>query len=206
MKNIETPPLISRKVLFPFLLGITVLFISNVAVAQNKWSITFRPGVNFPTKDLGDADLKTGFGLEGTVAYRFMPHLGVYAGWSWNKFSAEQSFAGTDTDFEETGYSYGLQFIHPIGSSKVNYLLRGGGLYNHIETENKEGDIIADSGHGFGWDIETGVSIPLGERWQFAPGIRYRALSRDIEIGTTKTPVDLNYISVGVGLSWAFGK
>ncbi len=196
----------ARKLVVSFFFVVMLNFISNYAAAQNKWTLTFRPGVNFATKDLGDAKLKTGFGLEGTIAYNFMPNLAIYTGWSWNKFSANQSFAGANMDFDETGYCFGLQIVQPFGSSKTGFMLRGGGLYNHIEIENSEGKIIADSGHGLGWEIETGLSVPLGNSLRFIPGIRYRALSRDIKFNNVTTPVDLNYISVGAGLSWSFGK
>jgi len=182
------------------LLAIVFAFTSQFTVAQDRWSFELRPGVNFATKKLGDANLNTGFGAEGTFAYRFMPHLSVYAGWSWNKFGSDQKIDGTSLDFEETGYTYGLQYIHPIGNSNINMLARAGGLANHIEAEN-DGDVIADSGHGFGWQIEGGLAIPLSEKWQLLPSVRYRSLSRDITIETTSTSVDLNYISVGLGIA-----
>lgn len=184
--------------LFSFLL---VLF---SAAAQNKWGIEVKPGVNFATTKLGDADLKTGFGFEGTLSYRFVKHLGVYAGWSWNKFSADQSFAGSKADFEETGYCFGLQFVHPVGSSNINYMLKGGGTYNHIETENSAGNIINDTGHGLGWQAGAGAVIPLGNRFSLTPEVRYRSLARGMTIGEVKKDVNLNYVSVGVGLSFSF--
>ena len=193
-----------RKCLAPLLLSLTFLVFSNAAFAQNKWSIEVRPGVNFATKDLGNANLKTGFGFEGTINYRFIPHLSAYAGWGWNKFAADQSFAGVKNDFDETGYTFGLQFIHPSEKSKLSYLIEVGGIYNHIEIENNNGDIIADSGHGLGWQAGVGLIVPMGEHFNLIPAVRYRALSRDIEIDGSKTKVDLNYITVGVGLSWSF--
>ena len=174
------------------------------AQAQNRWGAEFRSGVDFATKDIADADLKTGFGFEGTVAYRFMPHLAAYAGWSWNHFAVDQSFAGTDASFEETGYTFGFQFIHPIGESEVDYLVRLGGTYNHLEIENNNGDVFIDSGHGLGWQAEAGLVIHLSGKFSLLPSVRYRSLSRDIEINNTNTSVDLNYVSVGVGLSWSF--
>ncbi|WP_420575820.1 porin family protein [Ekhidna sp.] len=182
---------------------IALIGVSQSALAQDRLSFEFRPGVSLATKDLGDADLKTGFGFEGTFAYRFMPHLSVYAGWGWNKFGSDQEINGTSLDFEETGYTYGLQFIHPIGDSKVDLLIRGGGLANHIEVEQGD-DIIADSGHGFGWQLGAGLVIPLADKWNLMPSVRYRSLSRDIEIETATTSVDLNYISAGVGISRTF--
>lgn len=176
-------------------------------VAQDKWSVELRPNLNFPTTELGDADIKTGFGFEAAVGYRFMEHLGAYIGWGYNTFNTDDSsFAGPgDTDFDETGYTFGLQFIHPIGTSQnLSYLVRAGGIYNHIEVENDAGDITADSGHGLGWEIGAGVQIDLGNKWNLRPQIGYRALSRDIEIGGDTTDVDLNYLAFGVGLAKIF--
>ena len=174
------------------------------AQTNNRWSLEFRPSFDYATQDISDADLGIGFGLEGTIAYRFMPHLAAYAGWSWNHFAVEQSFAGDDSGFEETGYTFGFQFIHPIGESGLSYLVRAGGTYNHLEIENNDGDIIIDSGHGLGWQAEAGLVIPLSEKFSLLPSVRYRSLNRDIEINNVSTPVDLNYLSVGVGLSWSF--
>ncbi|MFO7525896.1 MAG: outer membrane beta-barrel protein [Ignavibacteriaceae bacterium] len=189
------------------LLTITVLTLFvffNQSYSQDKWNLEFRPGVDYATQDIADADLGIGFGAELTIAYCFMPHLAAYTGWSWNHFAADQSFAGADASFEETGYSFGFQFIHPIGESNLSYLVRLGGTYNHIEIENSDGDIIIDSGHGLGWQAETGLVIPLSEKFSLLPSLRYRSLNRDIEINNVSTSVDLNYLSVGVGLSWSF--
>ena len=80
-------------------------------------------------------------------------------------------------------------------------MLSAGGINNHIETENGEGDIVNDTGHGMGWEVDAGLGIPVGKRWQLIPGIRYHSLSREMKSGTVSEPVDLNYLSVGVGVS-----
>ena len=172
--------------------------------AQDRWNLELRPGIDLATTDIFDADLGTGVGFEGSISFRFMPHLTAYAGWSWNNFGVDQSFAGADASFEETGYTFGFQFIHPIGESSLSYLVRLGGTYNHIEIENNNGEIMIDSGHGLGWQAEAGLVIPLSENFSLLPGVRYRTLSRNIEIDNPNTSVDLNYVSVGVGLSWSF--
>lgn len=184
--------------------ALVLVFAFHQVKSQDRWTLEFRPGVDFATKNIADADLRIGFGFEGAIAYRFMPHLAAYAGWSWNHFAADESFAGTDASFEETGYTFGFQFIHPIGESGLSYLVRAGGTYNHIEIENNDGDIIIDSGHGLGWQAEVGLVIPLSEKFSLLPSLRYRSLNRDIEIENVSTSVDLNYLSVGVGLSWSF--
>jgi len=179
--------------------------VSTDLMAQGRWGFDVRGSVAFPTEKLGQADLNTGFGIEPTVYYRFMPHLGAYVGWGWHKFTTDNMGSVSETDIEETGYTFGLQFVHPIQGTSLSYFVRGGGIYNHIELENDEGNITADSGHGLGWQAEAGLSIPMGEYWSIMPGVRYRALSRDIELENVTTDVDLNYVSVGVSFSRTLG-
>lgn len=192
--------ILNGKAMAPMVMAIAMVCLSQITFAQGRWSFEFRPGVDFPTKKMGDVNLNTGFGFEGSLAYRFMPHLAAYAGWSWNKFGSSEEINGSSLDFEETGYTYGLQFIHPIGDSKIDLLARAGGVTNHIEVE-KGGEVIFDSGHGFGWQVEGGLAIPLGERWRLMPSVRYRSLSRDLTIENVTSSVDLNYLSVGLGLA-----
>lgn len=188
------------------IMSISILIFSNTGIAQDskRWSLNLRPSANYTTNKFGDATLNFGYGAEGIIAYWFIPKLSIYAGWGWNKFQAEKSFAGSNIDVVETGYRAGLQFRCPIGSSKIQYLLAGGALFNHIEIENEGGNIVGDSGHGLGWQAESGIVIPLGERFSLTPTVRYQSLMREINIGMINTPVDLNYVSGGISLSFLF--
>ncbi len=183
---------------------LTILMFCNQTYGQDMWALELRPGINYAVNNISDADPGLGFGAELAIAYKLMPHLAAYAGWSYNNFAVEQSFAGTDASFEETGYTFGFQFIHPIGDSDIKYLIRTGGTYNHIEIENNYGDIIIDSGHGLGWQAEVGLVIPLSDIFSLLPSVRYRSLNREIEINSVSTNVNLTYISAGIGLSWTF--
>lgn len=183
------------------LLLFAVLAFSGMAQDNTKKSgFELSAGVAFPVSDPGGADLKTGFGFEGIFHYQFMPHLGLYAGWGWNRNQARESFAGKDIDFEETGYVLGLQFKHGIGSSPVSWYARAAGLYNHIELENKAGDIIYDSGHGLGWQVAGGIDIDLGRTWSLTPGLKFNSLNREIEVEGNSTELRLNYLSARVGI------
>ncbi len=178
-----------------------MFFAVNKTNGQDKWKVEFRTAAAFAVKELGNTNLNTGIGFEGIFSYRFMPHLAAYTGWEWRHFGSKNSLDKTEMDFEETGYNFGLQFIHPSGISNLNYLLRAGGIYNHIETENSSGDIFNDSKHGLGWELEAGVEINLNNSLRLRPSVRYHSLSRDIEVNNLNNKVDLNYFSVGVGLS-----
>lgn len=191
-----------KSVLLFFCLTVITAMLNQGSFAQDKWNVAFRAGLNVPTKDLGVTKLKTGFGFDGAVGYRFLPHLFVNAGWGWNRFGSEN--AGNN-DYEVTGYCLGLQFMHPIGSSNLQYIVGAGAIYNHIEVENSDGDIIGDTGHGWGWQAEAGLGIPFGKRTRLIPSIRYQSLSRELKIGNAAgSDVDLNYFSVGLGFSWSF--
>lgn len=179
---------------------------SHEAWSQKNWTLEFRPGANFPVADLNsNTALKTGLGFEGIVSYNFLPNFGAYAGWGWNKFSSDQSFAGPNMDFEETGYTYGLQYFIPVGTTgDTKVFFRAGGLWNHIEMENNEGELIGDTGHGFGWQLESGLTVPFADRWKIQPSIRYRSLSREFPFGNSTVDANLKYISLGLGVIWSF--
>lgn len=181
-------------------LAITLMWSSH-SYSQNKWSAEFRPDINFPLEDFGDSKIGTGYGFEVTGAYMFIENLSAYAGWSYNTFRIEKS----EFDLDETGYTFGLQFIHPLGTSEsLSYLLRAGATYNHLELENAQGKTVDDSGHGFGYQVEVGLNYDLGTHWDLRPTMRYRALSRNLHFEGTTTKVDLNYLSFGLGISKTF--
>jgi hypothetical protein len=171
-------------------------------LTHDRFSVAIDADAAFATQDLGAADLGMGFGFEATVAYRFMPHLSAYAGWGWHHFSADGFLPGIDMDAEETGYTFGLEFAHPLGRSPLGYFVQAGGLYDHIEFESSNETM--DTGHGLGWQLGAGLVAPLGSKWSLMPGVHYRSLSRDIEVGNVSTDLDLTYLTVRVGLSRTF--
>ncbi len=186
-----------------------VVFASLNCFAQEKeprFGIEMDGGASFALKKLDDANMKAGFGFEGTLHYRFYKHIGAYAGWGWNRFSSENSFAGKNCDFEETGYVFGLQFKHPIGNSPIAYYVRAGGLWNHIEIENSEGDIIKDTKHGLGFQLAGGIYIPIGKNWSVNTGLKFNSLNRkDVEFpDDIKRTLDLKYLSLRVGIVKSF--
>jgi len=85
-------------------------------------------------------------------------------------------------------------------------MVRGGGIYNHIETENSSGKIINDTGHQLGWRLGTGITIPLtkNNKLFLIPEVSYRSLAGEIKTGDIATSVHLRYVSAGVGLTYAF--
>ncbi len=180
---------------------LTVLSINGIAQENDKrFGFELTTGASFATSKPGDTKLDPGFGFEGIFHYRFMTHTGVYGGWGWNRFGAENSFAGSDVCFEETGYVFGLQSKHSIGTMPLSYYLRAGGLYNHIEIENADGDIIGDTGHGLGFQLAAGIDYSLGNNWSVTPVLKFNYLSRDVKMDGVTTSLKHSYLSVRVGV------
>jgi len=180
---------------------LVIFFLSGMsAMAQTKWNVSIAGGVDVPF-NTNNTNLKTGLGFEFGAAYRLLPHLAIYTGWSWNKFPEDSHL---DFEQEETGYMAGLQFRHPISTSRIEYQLKAGATYKHIETENSAGKIIGDTGHGWGWQAGGGVILPIAKRWSLVPEIRYNSLKRDIIPGNGSSTATLNYLSASLGISWAF--
>ncbi|PHR13213.1 MAG: opacity protein [Aequorivita sp.] len=189
---------------FNFLVSMTILLFAFNLKAQEKWSVEFRPGLNFPTSDVGNTDAKVGFGFELTGAYKILPYLVAYVGWGLNEFKGEDNLLKEDVTLKETGYTFGFQMIHPIGTSSFSYLARAGAIYNHIEIENNSSTFNADTGHGFGWQVAAGVDYEFAANLALRPMLRYRSLFRDVTIENISTELKLNYISFGIGLVWEF--
>ncbi len=168
--------------------------------SEKRFGFELSSGASFATSELNEAKLNPGFGFEGTFHYRFMPHFGTYIGWGWNKLSSENSFAGSNLSFEETGYIFGFQFNHPIGSTPLSYYLRGAGLYNHIELENNDGEIIHDTKHGYGYQVAGGIDVKLGSKWSITPGVKFNSLKRESEYSGKSTDFNLNYLSISIGI------
>jgi opacity protein-like surface antigen len=178
------------------LLSLTTLAQEN----EKRFGVEFNGNVSFVSSDLAGASLNTGLGFETILQYRFMPFTSVYGGWGYSHFNANESFAGNDIDFEQTGYILGLQFKHPIGNSPVSYFARAGALYCHIETENNDGDIISDTGHGMGWQAAAGIEVALGKNWSLAPGLKYNWLSRETDFENATYQLDHRTVSAQIGI------
>ena len=186
-----------------FLSIVLVILISATTLAQEnekRFGVELNGDVSFVSSDLAGASLNTGLGFEAILQYRFMPFTSVYGGWGYSHFSANESFAGSDVDFEQTGYILGLQFKHPIGNSPVSYFLRAGALYCHIETENNNGNIISDTGHGVGWQAAAGIEVALGKNWSLVPGLKYNWLSGETDFENATYQLDHRYVSAQIGI------
>ena len=189
---------------FLFLIIILLFSFTNATNAQNKFSLDFSPAWDYPVNKFGNSALDNGFGFGININYKFLNALSVYGGWDWNKFSADEAFFDSDIYLIETGYVLGLNFLHPIKNSKLNYLIGGGTTYKHIETEDNDGKNVANSDFGFGWEANIGVQFSIAKKWNMTPSIRYRSNSRNFTVNDIKSTSELNYLSLKLAVCWVF--
>jgi len=178
---------------------ILFILICNSVIGQKRWNVEIRPSVNIANQKTGGSELKTGFGAEATLGYLFLKNLGVYGGWGWNRFAANHSSFGDNVEFVETGYTVGISFIHSFDSSNVQFLVRSGIVYNHIEFNNSKGNLILDTDYGLGWQVEAGFAFVITNNFKLVPTVRFHTLSRDLKSSEIPSPLSLKYVSLGIG-------
>lgn len=186
-----------------------VLFVSAILAALSltassqddgkRFGIEISAGPSIATRNFVDG-LKPGYGYDGAIHFRVLPNAGIYAGWGYNWFSNSTGSPLTDRDYEETGYVLGLQYKRQLDGYATKWFVRGGAIYNHIEVENDLGDILADSGHGFGFQVAGGIDIDLGRSWSLTPVVKYNNLSRYLDEAGEGMDVQYNYLTVRVGI------
>lgn len=194
------------------IIGLTALSLTALAHAPGlnaqdagRWGLEFRASGSIATQDAARDTHENGIGFEATVQYRLLEHLSAYAGWDWTHYQALEAIAGPDMDLEETGYLFGLRFEHSIRQGRpLAYWVRSAATVKHLELENDEGDIVDDSGHGLGWEVGAGLAVPFATGWSATPGIHYRTLSRDLDVGTQTFPVELQSVSLEIGIARRF--
>jgi opacity protein-like surface antigen len=184
---------------------LSFLLLSLNLMGQDKWTLEFKPGLNFPSTDIGETSLQTGFGFELIGAYKISPQFDIYAGWGWNQFKTKKALISEESDVNETGYSFGLKFKNPfLNFVKTSYVLSAGGIYNHLEVEDRINETLGDTGHGLGWQASVGLEYLIAENWSLRPELRYRSLSEELTFINITEKIDHRYISFGLGLAVSF--
>jgi hypothetical protein len=173
--------------------------------AQDTWTFEQSGGVALTTQDLGDADLGLGYGFAGTVGYRIAGPFSVYAGWSWFRFHADESFAGPDIEVDRTGFLYGLELRRPVGSRPMLEIQARLGLtYEQVDLEPEGSGDALEAGWEVGWGLGVVVAFRLGEHWRIGPALSYRALSPVFPTEPAQTGTDLTHLSLGVAFARRF--
>lgn len=167
-------------------------------------SVDFRVVAAGPMEQVAGTDLEAGLGMGAVISLRLMPRLHLYGGWDWLGFPYEAT-GGVDRDLEETGYTFGLRFEHPLrAEGGVRLRAEAGGTLKHLEIEDDDGNRIADSSHDWGYELGTGIRLPFGASWSAVSMVRYRSVQTEFRTGSIVTKAELRYVGLELGLSRHF--
>lgn len=171
------------------------------AQSRSPLSVEIRGGLPFPVGDFQDSHggLQTGYSLDGTAIFQVTPMLGLYAGYSTNRFEVENT---EDREVNDAGFHGGLMASFPM-TTGLNPFVKGGVVYHETETVvNGEGQANSDAELGF--QAGAGVEIPLGRTLSFTPGVSYTRHSVESQTILNAPDRDVSYVRADVGLRVRF--
>jgi hypothetical protein len=143
------------------------------------FSFEVRGGLAFPTGDFGEdsgddaGDVESGTTLGANVTFHFMPLLGIYGGYTYNRFGVENV---DEIDFVDQGFNAGIRVAIPTPLIPIDPYVKAGLVYNKLglagDTDGLE-DLIPDSDSSLGFEVGAGVGIGLGPKLSFTPQVTY---------------------------------
>jgi opacity protein-like surface antigen len=175
------------------------------------FSIEGRAGAVVPIGDFGDTEVmgaKTGFGFGVNGAYRVIPMLDLYAGFSWHRFGVEDDpeFGDVNFDLDDSGFEVGARLFVP-GMTGISPWVQGGLILQQLKMGGSEGGISASltSDRAAGFEVGAGAAFPLTPNLSLTPGVRYRQFKAKFDlpfIGSES--LDVQYLAADLGVQFRF--
>ncbi len=146
------------------------------------FSFEVRGGVAVPTGDFNeDAGAAPGLALSGTVTYHALPMIGIYGGFTYNRFGVDDDLAEIvgDGQFVETGVDVGARLAIPTPLIPIDPWIRAGVLFHKLGGDGfEDDDFNADGDTGFGYEVGAGLGFGFGPV-SLTPGVSF--VSYDVE-------------------------
>jgi hypothetical protein len=167
--------------------------VAGPAMAQiphiTPFSFEGRAGIANPTGDFGDA-AGPGYGLSGSVTYHAIPLIGIYGGYSWNRFSVDDA----DGDFTDSGIDVGARLGIPTPMIPIDPYLKAGLVFHQMKLTGAELGNFSDRGTGV--ELGAGVGLSFGPV-SLVPGVSWVSYKVD-EGGSSDAKVSFVKADVGV--------
>lgn len=165
------------------------------------FSFEVRGGLAFPTGDFGESEedvgsIESGYTVGANATYHFMPLLGVYAGYTYNRFGVEGL---EELDVLDQGFSAGVRVAVPTPLIPIDPYVKAGLVFNSLSFEfDGDGGEFIDSDNSLGYEVGAGVGIGLGPKLSFTPQVTYT--SYEPQYDGEGDDFDVQHIRVDVGL------
>jgi len=161
-----------------------------------------RIGQAFTTDNFGATDLGNGLGAEIHGNWYVTPNFALFTGLAGVIFDANDDFTGRDNAITDLGYIAGIKVGGRFGRSRIGWRVHGAANYGEMKLYEEDTDhSIGETGHEMGWEVGYAVTITLPNQWVLTPGMTYRSRSADLRVNGVSESVDLNYVTVGVGIA-----
>lgn len=164
-----------------------------------------RGGLAFPRGDLKETpadvgSVESGTSLGANVTFHFMPMLGIYAGYTHNRFGVEGLEELKVTD---QGFGAGVRIAVPTPLIPIDPYVKAGLVFNELSyklsLEGEEDEEFRDSDSSLGFEIGAGIGIGLGPKLSFTPQVTYTSYAPKYD-GENSDDFTVQHIRVDVGL------
>lgn len=172
--------------------------------AQTPLSVEVQAGVVIPTGDFAEDFATTGFGLGINAAYRILPMLDLYAGYSWQRFGVDdEEFPDADIDVEDSGFALGARLNVPAVPG-LSPWVRAGVILHELQVSGTDGGFTASftSDRALGFEVGAGLAFPVAPRVSLTPGITFRSYKPEFDGETADEPVTYFGIHLGGRISF----
>jgi hypothetical protein len=154
------------------------------------FSFEARAGFATPTGDFNDL-ASANYALSGSVTYHAVPMLGIYAGYSMNKFNTDAD----DGEITDNGVDLGARLGIPTPMIPIDPWIKAGVVLHHMELKNATlVDNFSDSGTGF--EVGAGLGFGFGPV-SITPGIGY--VSYNVDAGGA-ADMKASYVKADIGV------
>lgn len=164
-----------------------------------------RGGLVFPTGDFGQpseedvGEIESGITVGANATFHFMPMLGVYGGYTYNRFGVEGL---EELDVVDQGFNAGLRVAIPTPLIPIDPYVKAGLVYNTVGFEfdgDDEGEELLESDRSLGFEVGAGLGIGLGQVLSFTPQVTYTSYEPKYD-GENDEGFKVQHIRVDVGL------
>lgn len=167
------------------------------------FSFEVRAGGAFPMGDFAEEDddgtggLETGYTLGANVTFHLMPLIGIYGGYTYNKFGVDGE---DDVDVVDQGLNAGVRLAIPTPLIPIDPYLKAGVVFNQLELSGSDGPTTVgiETDRSVGFEVGAGVGIGLGPKLSFTPQVMYTRYEPQFD--GEGLDANVEHIRVDVGL------
>jgi opacity protein-like surface antigen len=126
--------------------------------------------------------------------------LGIYAGYTQNRFGVEEL---EQLEIVDQGFSGGLRFAVPTPLIPIDPYLKAGVVFNQLSYEFDDDDEVLDvedSDRSLGFEIGAGIGIGLGPKLSITPQVTYTSYAPKYEGEADDYKVQHFRVDVGLRL------